>query len=325
MTGGVLRVVRSWPGRDATALAWSADGRRFASAQHRDITVTTAAKDADPTADPAQPSDDDTRVTTPGPVLSLAFGSAGDVLLAAPFTIEWPSGSLVQDLTPALTDGLPSPAVRGFGLDAAAFTPDGRAALLSGQYRPPRGLPSQPGWSGPTKRVILTDGDSATLLWSEGVGRFVLACADSVAAFADTTVRIVRRTPPGTEPRPQTLGGHDTAVRALAFGPGGKLLAAGFADGNVVVWSLSSGLESARWQAHDTDVLTLDWAGDRLVTGGSDGSVRLFDADGGALAGTDPQSGRPVVALAAHPEGHAVLAALRGTAADVVELDLTAS
>jgi WD40 repeat protein len=118
------------------------------------------------------------------------------------------------------------------------------------------------------------------------------------------------------------LGSGPAVARVLAFDSAQERLAAGFADGSVIVFSIADCAPTAQWQAHESDVWALAWRGDRLLTGGGDGSVRLFMADGTPVASTAAQQHRPITALAVHPDGHSALAAGGGPAPEVVEIHL---
>jgi len=307
MPGSPLSVRRSWPGREGTFIAWSADGSRFASAIRSTITVSGA-----------DPGDDESRIDTAGPVLSLAF--RGDRLLAAPYQIGIADSAVLTTVTAALDVGLPAEARGSYALRAAAWSPDGVLAVLAGTYQPPRGIPARAGRPGPAARVVLST-DDATLLW-EGttVGELVVGAGASWVVFADTAVRVVPRSDPGSPPREWAT--PDAAVRALAFDSTESRLAVGSADGTVRICSSPDGGIAATWQAQPADVYALAWAGDRLITGGGDGTVRLWDADGGALGATDPREFQPIVALAVHPDGSVVRASVGGPRAELLEIDL---
>ena len=307
-----LPVVRSWPGIEGTSIAWSPDGTVFASAIRTEIAVTSD----DP---PGR------RITAPDRVLSLAFAASGDQLLAAPYRVDLSDGSILADATDALSAGLPREGAKGFGIRAAAWSPDGAVTVVAGQYQPPRGTPAREGWSGPATRVVCSEGDDASLVWeSASAGDLVVAAGRSWLAFADTTVRLVPRPDgSGAPPEPIELGSHDSVARTLAFDDDESHLAVGFADGSAAVYATADGTSVAAWHAHDADVWALAWLGDRLLSGGGEGSVRLFTSQGAPIAASDPREFQPIVALAVHPGGESARASIGGPRAELLELDLT--
>jgi WD40 repeat protein len=74
------------------------------------------------------------------------------------------------------------------------------------------------------------------------------------------------------------LSGVTGSVRALAFSPDGKTLAAG-GDPDIHLWSIPSGKDLGRLTGHTGKLwaLAFDATGMRLASGGSDKTVRLWD------------------------------------------------
>jgi WD40 repeat protein len=348
VTAEALSVTRTWPGREGTSIAWSPDGTSFASAIRTEINVVTGSGhepaaagdfpgngDAGANGNSRDSGDSrdnggarDRSIVTPGPVLSLAFARSGDQLLAAPYRVDLSDGAVLVDATTALTVDLPREGAKGFEVLAAAWSPDGAVAVLAGRYRPPRGTPARQGWSGPGTRVVRSVGDAASLLWdSASAGDLVVAAGRDWLAFADTTVRVVPRSGGAGSTREsradiRDLATHDAVARTLALDDDEKRLAVGFADGYVSVYTITDGSTVAAWRAHETDVGAVVWLGDRLLSGGADGSLRLFASDGAAIAASDPREFQPIVALAVHPSGETVRASIGGPRAELLEFDL---
>ncbi len=92
-------------------------------------------------------------------------------------------------------------------------------------------------------------------------------------------------------------GYTDTAM-CVAYGPDGRTLVTGHADGEICLWDLTDAEPRLRHRApaHDGWVtsVTLDSEGNRLVTTGLDGVTRLWDSE----------SGTPMSVL--HRHGHSV-------------------
>jgi WD40 repeat protein len=74
------------------------------------------------------------------------------------------------------------------------------------------------------------------------------------------------------------LSGITGPVRAVAFAPDGKSLAVG-SERDILLWSLPSGAILGRLTGHTGKVwsLAFDSTGSRLVSGGADGTARLWD------------------------------------------------
>lgn len=68
-------------------------------------------------------------------------------------------------------------------------------------------------------------------------------------------------------------------VQCVAFSPDGKLLAAAGEETKIRVFDLAAGSQLAELRDHTAAVTTLAWspAGDRLVSGCADGSVRVYE------------------------------------------------
>ena len=164
-------------------------------------------------------------------------------------------------------------------------------------------------------------GDRTSLLWEgTAVAGLVVAAGTDWTAFADTTVRLIWAS--GDVSTPDEVATRDAVARALAFDGEETRLAVGFADGWVAVFDTATGTGAASWQAHDGDVHALAWVGDRLVTGGAEGSVRVFDAGGQAMASSEPSEYQPIVALAVHPDGDLLRASVGGPRAELLEFHL---
>jgi WD40 repeat protein len=115
----------------------------------------------------------------------------------------------------------------------------------------------------------------------------------------------------GTGELIRTLAGHDAAgavyaeVQAVAFAPGGKLVASAGRDGLVLVWEFDTGKLRHRLAAHHGAALSLAFApgGGVLASGGEDKVIRLWDLASGRLIRALECDRDAVCALAYSPDG----------------------
>jgi len=171
--------------------------------------------------------------------------------------------------------------------------------------------------SADNRRVVSGGSDGTVRVWeldSEGPSRVLAGHDGSVSGVAvsadgnravsggsDGTVRVwdlVTGTPQ------RTLTGHNGSVSAVAVSADGNRAVSGSRDGTVQVWDLATGKWVVsggqrlrcwfiqlrcwflrRFRHTDCDVLGLSVSADgrRAVSGGSDGTVRMWDMDTGAL------------------------------------------
>jgi WD40 repeat protein len=118
----------------------------------------------------------------------------------------------------------------------------------------------------------------------------------------------------GAGPGILTLKGHRGLIRALAFAPNGKLLAAASAEapppgraprGDVKLWDLTTGKEKASLSDHGGKPWCVAFSpnGKLVASGGGDGVIRLLDLARGKEIGTLNGHKGIVVALAFSPDG----------------------
>ncbi len=313
MTGARLTREREWREATGARVAYAPDGRAWACSSAQQLHLY----------------EDDVVVASagaPGQLLGeLSFDIDDNRVLVAPLVYgraarDWEPSPPVRDLVAA---GLDPTAAEGFAASAGAWAPDGSALAVYAEYRPPRGLPAQAGWSGPPARIVLRDGDRATVLWegdrSEPRGALVVGRA--LVAAGGRTID-VRGRPDG---RPvATLAAMPTVARTLRLDAQGQRLAAGSADGTVAIWDAQSWEETARWQAHPGEAAGLAWApgGATLASGGQDGTVRLWSPAGEQVA--EVALDAPVTGLVFHPGGERLLAAQDGPDDAIVALAMGA-
>lgn len=142
------------------------------------------------------------------------------------------------------------------------------------------------------EQVLLSAGEDGVRQWSLAEGnvlepRAFGAEAVTLAVSPDRT-RIAAGTPRGTvrvldapSGRPLLeLSGITGSVRALAFAPDGKTLAAGDTS-DILLWSLPSGSLLGRLRGHTQKIwaLAFDPTGSRLASGAMDKTVRVWDVE----------------------------------------------
>lgn len=92
----------------------------------------------------------------------------------------------------------------------------------------------------------------------------------------------------------------------------GNTLVTGGSDGSVRVWSLLSNQPIHRLAAHDNSVTSLQFDDTRIVSGGSDGRVKIWDTNTGALIRELSQPAEAVWRVAFESERCVVMASRGG-------------
>ena len=92
----------------------------------------------------------------------------------------------------------------------------------------------------------------------------------------------------------------------------GTTLVTGGSDGSVRVWSLNSYSPIHRLAAHDNSVTSLQFDDTRIVSGGSDGRVKIWDLKTGGLIRELSQPAEAVWRVAFEEERSVVLASRQG-------------
>ena len=92
----------------------------------------------------------------------------------------------------------------------------------------------------------------------------------------------------------------------------GSTLVTGGSDGSVRVWSLDTSSPIHRLAAHDNSVTSLQFDDARIVSGGSDGRVKIWDRRAGTLIRELSQPAEAVWRVAFEEERSVVLASRQG-------------
>jgi WD40 repeat protein len=232
---------------------------------------------------------------------TLGFSPDGKTLYAAPDLVDLAAGK---------PRDLPSPLAalagkeRGWGLVAAALSPDGQELYVSASRRG--------GGSEGSERLAALDPKSRKLvhpLWTGGDRHAALAVGARYVAAAFTTVRLWRR---GQGGAPKALAHHTFEVTALAFGPADALLLSGDAKGGAALWDPATGARRADWPAHTGRVEAAAWDATRghLWTGGGDGELRAWDPSAVSAPLLSRALDGAVEALAISPDGKRLLASV---------------
>lgn len=247
------------------------------------------------------------------PILALAYSRDGKRLAV---TDGGPNARVVDSLTGReffrVTDTCDH-------ITSVSFSPDGKKLLTSGYGDRSFNLrASSKIWDARTGQHLITiPGDSHASAFSPdgrivAVGVHHIASATPIIRLEDQLV-LADST---TGERLLALMDDHEGIMAVAFSPGGKMLAVGYGDGTVKLCESSTGRELARLTGHGAAVKTLAFSpdGSRLATAGQEGVMRLWDITLGiellALRGHTDE----VTSIAFSPDGQILASAsLDGT------------
>lgn len=179
------------------------------------------------------------------------------------------------------------------------FSPDGRSfATVRDSDVVIRAIPTR--W--PAAILAARQGEIRDLAISDDESRLAWAGPGPAVTLWDAAGRR----------QPRRLDGHTGAVLAVALGPdrGAPLLASADANGQIRLWDLLLDGPPVRILiGHNGPVLDLEFvdAGRTLVSGGTDGTVRFWDAASGALLHSPAAHRTSVLSLAATPDGRKIV------------------
>jgi WD40 repeat protein len=145
---------------------------------------------------------------------------------------------------------------------------------------------------------LAASGDDGVRLWTVPGFRQIRAALREAVAVTIEPGRLIRHA-------------IDYAVRAVAFGPDGRTLAAAGSDGAIELLDPRTLRATRRLVGHTGRVAAVAFSPDGrvLASAGEDGTVRLWDPRSGAAAGVLTGHSGPVTAVSFSPDGRSLASA----------------
>lgn len=220
--------------------------------------------------------------------------------------IDSMTGNTIRELAAA---GVVSVALDATGARAALGRADGRVEVIvldSGQTE-------ELGMVAGVRRVafaadgsLLAVGRSGAVLWRDGASRQL--AVEGAPITADARDGVVAAAA-GRRVMVQGAGGRVVSfdggarVRTIAVLPGGRAVVTGGGDGTARIWNVTTGLLVRELTGHRSPILALATTGSLLATGGADGTVRVWDTVQGRLTAVIGEHGNLVRSVTFDPTG----------------------
>ena len=100
----------------------------------------------------------------------------------------------------------------------------------------------------------------------------------------------------------QTLEGHSSSVKSVAFSPDGSRIASGSSDRTIKIWDAKSGKEIRTLEGH-SDSVAFSPDGSRIASGSADRTIKIWDAKLGKKIHTLEGHSGSVKSVAFSPDG----------------------